>query len=580
MPTCAGSKGNAARNRTSNIARWLILLFVCWINFGNFYAFDNPSALNRQLGKWLDISEDVYGYQFMLFYSIYSIPNIFIPFLMGGLLDIYGTRALLMLLSGIVCIGQGIFAIGGQFKIFPVMLFGRLIFGFGGESLAVAQARLITDWFSGNELCLAIGITLAISRLGLVCNNVLSPIIHDLGSLSAALWAGFGFCLLSYGFTYISVILDTRLSHVRVSPLPAPIECGLSLEKPTALSRKPLNIKELLLSTPKIVNTFHPAFFVLCGSCFVLNGSIIPFNNIASDFLQRKWYEDTPSKAAWTMSIPDTMAIFLIPIIGYAIDYFGYKVAYIVGGGFAMGLGHYILAGNIASPIIPLIINGFASSSVVAIWPCIPALVPEMYWATAYGIITACINASYTFVPLIVAVLENLDHSYGAVELFFALQSILGAFLTILFYYSRKATSPNSLLGSSTITSGTSTLLLARLEELPRAPTFSGPPESLFWLLDDDTAENDDDDDDMDGSHWNSYDENVCNEFKLHRHSYLQRYPFRCNSESTLCRSPQIFKHHHHHHYPFVHFSDDSQLEVRGVFSNVLRKRSSSIIGI
>lgn len=259
MPSCPGSKGKATKNRTRRIARWLILIFSCWINFGNFYVYDNPSSLNRQLEAWLGISDEIYGFQFMLFYSVYSIPNISLPFLIGGLLDIYGTNALLLILSGLVCLGQGIFAIGGQLKILPIMLVGRIVLGLGGESLTVAQARLITYWFSGSELCFAIGITLAMSRAGLVLNNVLSPIIDDLTSLPTALWAGFGFCVFSYVLTFISVALNRRLAYVRIAPVCNDLACCSPVAKsPSPL--KPLGIRELLTSTPAIVKTFHPAF--------------------------------------------------------------------------------------------------------------------------------------------------------------------------------------------------------------------------------------------------------------------------------------------------------------------------------
>ena len=608
MPSCPGSKGKAiTKNQTRRIARWLILIFACWINFGNYYVYDNPSALNRQLETWLDISEEEYGFQFMLFYSIYSIPNIFLPFLIGGLLDIYGTNTLLLILAGLVCLGQGIFAIGGQFKILPIMLLGRIVFGFGGESLTVAQARLITDWFSGSELCFAIGITLAMSRAGLVLNNVLSPIIYDLASLPTALWAGFAFCVLSYVLTFISVLLNKRLSYVRVAPVCNDPDCCSLLARPSIMTPQSLNIRELLASTPAIVKTFHPAFFVLCGACFALNGSIIPFNNIASDFLQRKWYSTSPSMASWTMSIPDTMAIFLIPVIGYVIDLYGYKVAYLIGSGFALGLGHFLMARDISSPVIPLIINGLASSAVVAIWPCIPSLVPELYRATAYGIVTVCINVSYIFVPICVATLANMDRFYGSVELFLSLQSILGAFLSILFDSARKLPAPSTLfsptIAGATASTAVSTQAFAILEKMPRAPTFSGPPESFLVSLDDGHNNNDGEtDDSSEGEQWwgdNSYDETICSfvteggghlwsiaaatssssptvmmfssvPAPFHRHQFIN------DDEPISLHVPKPFKHTH----SIIRFGDDSQIEERVCLSNILRRRGNSVVGI
>ncbi len=51
--------------------RWLILFLSCWIMFGNYYAFDNPSALNRQLQEWFGGEPAYFQYILNLMYCIY-----------------------------------------------------------------------------------------------------------------------------------------------------------------------------------------------------------------------------------------------------------------------------------------------------------------------------------------------------------------------------------------------------------------------------------------------------------------------------------------------------------------------------
>ena len=46
-----------------------------------------------------------------------------------------------------------------------------MLFGFGGESLTVAQSTLVAEWFKDKELAFALGINLSIARLGSVVNN-------------------------------------------------------------------------------------------------------------------------------------------------------------------------------------------------------------------------------------------------------------------------------------------------------------------------------------------------------------------------------------------------------------------------
>ena len=55
------------------------------------------------------------------------------------------------------------------------MLCGRVVFGFGGESLTVAQSALVAVWFQDKELAFALGLNLSIARIGGVINNVVSP---------------------------------------------------------------------------------------------------------------------------------------------------------------------------------------------------------------------------------------------------------------------------------------------------------------------------------------------------------------------------------------------------------------------
>ncbi|KAJ3305489.1 hypothetical protein HDU76_005004 [Blyttiomyces sp. JEL0837] len=118
--------------------RWTVLLLACMVMFGNYYAYDIPAALNRPLQDYLKEQDEPYQYQLNLFYSLYSLPNIILPFFGGYLLDMFGTRKLMTILSALVCGGQLLFAVGVTFKTYWIMHFGRVVFGIGGETLSVA----------------------------------------------------------------------------------------------------------------------------------------------------------------------------------------------------------------------------------------------------------------------------------------------------------------------------------------------------------------------------------------------------------------------------------------------------------
>lgn len=419
--------------------RWLILALSCFIMFGNYYAFDNPSALNRQLRRWMPKqSHAEYEYRLNLIYTIYSAPNVILPFFVGRALDRVGSRSFLIGLSVLVCAGQLIFAVGVTVQSWTWMLIGRLIFGFGGESLAVAQSRLVTEWFLGRELGLAIGLTLSIARIGTVFNNNISPRIASTspasgGGVPGACWAGLVTCLFSFACTMACVFIDS---------IYRPIE---SIEEEPSVSEKKSLLKSLVFSSnsrakllPTLkdslsTNSFyiHPAFYLVLLVNFTSFGAVLCFNNIASAYLQERYFAGRILKANLAMSIPDSTAIFLVPLIGLLVDWSGWKLGTISLGQLTLCLGHALLARGMRPqrPYAALMCLGAGYSTLLAMWSCVPYLVGSRRQATAYGFLTASSNLSVTLLPMAVAAFINADSSFHAVGLFFAALGMIGCLI-------------------------------------------------------------------------------------------------------------------------------------------------------
>lgn len=108
------------------------LLFLAGlVTLGNYFCYDMPGALNVELREWLGSDYKTYQTQINLLYSVYSLPNIILPFLGGYLLDTLSPKKMIIVFSALICIGQFIFAYGISIKAFSVILLGRLIFGLG-----------------------------------------------------------------------------------------------------------------------------------------------------------------------------------------------------------------------------------------------------------------------------------------------------------------------------------------------------------------------------------------------------------------------------------------------------------------
>ncbi len=137
---------------------------------------DNVGVLHDALKSQFYLKlNDSFEYYFGLLYSVYSMPNIILPFIGGYMVMKLGVRSTYLLFSALVMIGQLICAIGCQYTSINIMLLGRMIFGLGGECLNICQNAIIVKWFSSSQLALPMALTISVSRFGSVLNDVFSP---------------------------------------------------------------------------------------------------------------------------------------------------------------------------------------------------------------------------------------------------------------------------------------------------------------------------------------------------------------------------------------------------------------------
>ena len=66
--------------KSDSLWRWVVLSMSCLAMIGNYYCFDNPAALKTQMEEYAGIDET----EFNMLYTVYSIPNIILPFFGGS----------------------------------------------------------------------------------------------------------------------------------------------------------------------------------------------------------------------------------------------------------------------------------------------------------------------------------------------------------------------------------------------------------------------------------------------------------------------------------------------------------------
>ncbi|GJJ68892.1 hypothetical protein EMPS_01238 [Entomortierella parvispora] len=404
--------------------RWAILASACFVMFGNYYAFDNPAALNKPLQDYMLQTDDQYAYFLNLLYTSYSIPNVILPWIGGYAADRLGLQKMLLFLSVIVVLGQAVVCIGLERRNEAVMILGRVLFG-AAETLYVAQSAITVKYFRGKELAMALGVNLCVSRLGSVLNDVLSVYIWSRSSVPAAFWGGFVSCVLSLLCACMLVWLDLRYGDTMTTPPPLersrPSSCLVDssltfegTEDPTSHSEKK-STESQRLSPPSIreeareptstlgvhgylqrpaTNTtqtvmkqlfdYSPRYWILLFMALLLIGVVVPFNSIHAGFLQKRWYPGDPQKSAQIMTVPDLLSAVLVLPVGYFVDHYGQKTWLFMFCGAIIGSSHLILGlSHIPTPVPCLVALGISSAIGAIFSSALPVLVRSDQMATA-----------------------------------------------------------------------------------------------------------------------------------------------------------------------------------------------------
>ena len=161
--------------------RFFILFFMLFISFGTYFYYEVPAALQDDFLVHMHMN----FLEFTLIFSIYSLPNIFVGFIGGFLIDrVFGIRLGTIIFCSIVTVGQIIFATGAFLNNIWILYLGRFIFGLGGGTTAVAGSTYGAKWFSAKEVNFVFGLQISIARLGSsVCMLIMHPVFLLIGQI-------------------------------------------------------------------------------------------------------------------------------------------------------------------------------------------------------------------------------------------------------------------------------------------------------------------------------------------------------------------------------------------------------------
>lgn len=306
------------RKLSSLRTRWTVLACVSGVSIGLFYCFDIPSSLHQQMKDHMMPNIDNFELEFNLLYTLYSVPNIILPFFGGKIVDYFSASKSLVAFSSLTLLGQLIFSIGIATKCWHTMHTGRIVYGLGAENLSVAQSALLTNWFDGKELALCFGIFLSISRMGTVLNNLISPQVANSSSVTDASFLAFGVSLISTALAILVIKIEKkaiekcRQTNENLRRLTEPFLQDQNLQQnqeekssfypprmedgqTSARSNQAQAPIKFDLSFLQDFKRLGVLFWILSTLCMLIYGVIIPFNSVASGIvLERNYFKAPP----------------------------------------------------------------------------------------------------------------------------------------------------------------------------------------------------------------------------------------------------------------------------------------------
>ncbi len=389
--------------RESSVARWIALALISSTMFFAYFFVDVASPLKTMLETqyhWSSEAFGFYGGQEFFF-------NVFFGFLIisGIILDKMGIRFTLitsgitMLLGGLIKfyalkymdVEATTYFLGFTFPNTVWMAcFGFAVFGIGVEMAGITVSKTIVKWFKGKELALAMGLEMAVARLGVFAVMWLSPIFagDGKGPANSYLW-GCAFLFIGLLTFFIYTFMDAKL------------------DKQESLNSNGSSEEEFKISD--IGKIFaNPGFLAIAGLCVLFYSAIFPFQRFASEMLSSKLLIEEATAARYVSMFP-IGAMILTPFIGFFLDKKGWGATLMLYGAILLTVSHLIFAlvpAESFTPIIAIItiiLLGISFSLVPAsMWPSLPKIVEDRYLGSAYGLIFWIQNWGLWGVPMLI----------------------------------------------------------------------------------------------------------------------------------------------------------------------------------
>ena len=391
--------------RDSAAMRWTALVLVALMMFFGYMFVDVMSPIQALMESQRGWTPDIFGTYAASEYILNVCGFLIIA---GVILDKMGVRFTGELSASMMFAGAVIKYIGitdwFQATAFAEWLntwwvsmpasakmasLGFMIFGCGCEMAGTTVSKAIAKWFKGKEMALAMGLEMAIARVGVFAIFSISPIIADkMGSVVAPV----AFCtvLLLIGLITFTVFtfMDRKLDA----------QTGEAEEK-----EEPFKVSDLgtILSSQ--------VFWIVALLCVLYYSAIFPFQRYGANMLQCNLEGITAEAASNIFRWFPIGAAVITPFLGNFLDRRGKGATMLIGGALLLICCHLIFAFVLPQTNSPLlaystiVLLGISFALVpAALCPSVPKIIDEKVLGSAYCLIFWVQNIGLCFVPKLI----------------------------------------------------------------------------------------------------------------------------------------------------------------------------------
>ncbi len=408
---------------------------------GNEYTIKYTDKQNTPQEETVKVTSAIDGLgwgsdDYGIFSGAYGYINVFLLMLFFGgiILDKCGIRFTGLMSTSLMFIGAMIkwYAVSRGFEgeVFglptqvAIACLGFAIYGVGCEIACITVTKVIAKWFTGHELALAMGLQVALARVGTAFALFFAlPLAQNFGIVSAPVMIG------------ASTLCIGMLSYIVYCVMDKKLDASQSATEGEADSEEQFKMSDL-----KVIFC-NKGFWLITLLCLMFYSAVFPFLKFATNLMIIK-YEVSPSLAGIIPGLLPFGTILLTPIFGSMYDRMGKGATLMLIGSALLTVVHILFTLPILNvwwfAVIVMILLGIAFSLVPsAMWPSVPKIIPMKQLGSAYAIIFYIQNIGLSMVPVLIGnVIQsntvNGTTDYTAPMAIFAFFGVVAVIISLL----------------------------------------------------------------------------------------------------------------------------------------------------